>query len=62
MGEVIDDLIAETKAEFAAHDTEVEEALQKSFSVADGASQPGKGLDGERGSKPPASSSPNRSG
>ena len=44
MGEVLDDLIAETKAEFATSDAELEQALQKAFSVADGAEQNQSGV------------------
>ncbi len=39
MGEVLDDLIAETKAEFARSDAELEQAMQKAFTVANGAEQ-----------------------
>ncbi len=45
MGEVIDDLVAETKAEFAATNAELE-AVEKAFSVAEGARN--TGVDGER--------------
>lgn len=52
MGEVVDDLIAETKAEFAATDAELDEALRKAYSVAQGASQTDSDLSSS--SVPPA--------
>ena len=51
MGEVLDDLIAETKAEFATSDAELEQALQKAFSVADGVEQNQSGVESSRAPK-----------